>query len=90
VQDRWRFEVLAGCGGARKNKDPGANDGADAQGGQRPWAEGFFEAMAFFVRLGKQFVDGFAAEKLIRGTAISCLPVRNCRVCQSWSPGNSN
>ena len=46
VQDGRRFEVLAGGGGAGEDEDSRANDGADAERGQRPGAERLFEPVS--------------------------------------------
>ena len=42
MQDRRSLEVLSRRGGAGQDKNARANDGADAQGGERPRAQAFF------------------------------------------------
>jgi hypothetical protein len=49
VEDGGCFEVLAGGGGPGEDEDAGADDGTDAERGERPGAKGLFELMA---RLG--------------------------------------
>ncbi len=64
VQDRWGLEVLAGRRGTSEDEDAGADDGADAQRGQRPRAEAFPKPVLGSLRFGDQLVDGFAASQL--------------------------
>ena len=74
VEDGGGFEVLAGGGGAGEDEDAGADDGADAEGGERPGAEGLLELMAGFGGLGNQLVDRLTGKKLIRQRSCSCFP----------------
>ena len=69
VQDGGRLEIFAGGRGARKDENPRANDGADAQRRQRPRAQRLLQFSFRVFRLGNQLVDGFAAEKLVLGGA---------------------
>jgi len=59
-----RIAVLSGGGGASESKNSRANDRADAQGRQRPGAQGFFEPVFRLFRLGDQLVNRFLGEKL--------------------------
>jgi hypothetical protein len=66
VQDGRGVEFLPGNGSPNDSKDAGANDCADAQRCQRPWAEGLFQPMFRFLRVGDQLVNGLACEELVR------------------------
>src|SRR5882724_4392500 len=59
--------MLTSSGGAREHKDAGADDGADAERGERPWAKGFPELVLRTFSVGNQLVYGFAAKQLIVG-----------------------
>jgi hypothetical protein len=56
--------VLPGHGRVNDRKDAGADDGADAQGGERPRTKRLFERLAGFFRLANQLVDGLARYQL--------------------------
>jgi len=56
--------VLAGHGCSDDREDAGADDGADAQRGEGPRAEGLFEGLAGLFRLADQLVNGFARYEL--------------------------
>jgi len=66
VKDGGGFEVLSGGGGAGEDEDSGADDGADPEGGERPWAEGFLQAVAGLFRVRDEPVDRLTGKKLIR------------------------
>lgn len=53
---------MVGRGGAGQNKYPGADDGADAEENELPWAEGFDKAgiLAGFLL---KVIDLFCAQK---------------------------
>jgi len=57
--------VLTRGGGAGEHEDAAADDGADAQRGERPRAERLFEARLRVLGVRDQLVDGFLGEKLI-------------------------
>jgi hypothetical protein len=42
MKDGGRFEMFASRGGAGQDEDPGADDRADSERGQRPGPERFF------------------------------------------------
>jgi hypothetical protein len=64
VGDGGLVEALAGHGRADDGEDAGADDGADAQSGERPGAEGLLERLAGLFRLADELVDGFARYEL--------------------------
>jgi hypothetical protein len=64
IGDLRRIEVLAGHGRSNDGEDAGADDGADAQGGEGPGAESLFEGLAGIFRLADQLVNGFARNEL--------------------------
>jgi hypothetical protein len=66
MEDGGRFEVLAGGGGSGEDEDAGADDGADAESGQRPGAKGFLQPVAGFIGIGNEPVDRLTGKKLIR------------------------
>jgi len=65
VKDGWDFEMLSGGSGPGENKNPGADDRADAQGGEAPGAETLLQPVVRLFRLGDQLVDGFSGEVLV-------------------------
>jgi hypothetical protein len=68
VQDRGRLKIFSGGGGSGENENAGADDGADAEGGQRPGTEGFAEPVLGIVGFGDELVDGFTTKSLgVRG-----------------------
>ncbi len=73
VQDGGNFEVLAGGGRAGEHEDAAADDGADAERGQAPRAEGLLEPVLGLLGVGDQLVDGLAGEKLV--AACGCAVV---------------
>ena len=66
MEDGGRFEVFAGGGGAGEDEDSRADDGADAESGQGPGAQGFLQLVAGFGGLGNKPVDRLTGKKLIR------------------------
>ncbi len=62
VPDGRQLEVLARRGSAGQHEDARADDGADAEGGQRPRAERLFQTMLGLLRVGDQLVDGLGGE----------------------------
>jgi hypothetical protein len=66
VEDGGGFKVLASGGGPGEDEDSGADDGADAERGERPGAKGLLELVARFGGLGDELVDGLAGKKLAR------------------------
>ena len=61
VQDGWRLEMLSRSGGAGEDKYSRADDGADAESGERPRAQSFLQAMPRLVSIIDELVDGLAA-----------------------------
>ena len=70
VQDGRRFKVLASRGGSGEDENARADDGADAEGCERPRAERFFQPMLGLVRLRNEPVNGFAGQQLTAGPAL--------------------
>ena len=70
VPDGFDGEILAGCSSAGEHEDAAANDGADAQCGQRPRAERLLEAMLGVLRLRDQLVNGLLGEELRQGSLL--------------------
>src|SRR5208283_180980 len=66
VEDGRGVELLPGDGRSDDRENTGANDCADAEGGQRPRAERLLETMFRLFRLGDQLVNGLAREELMR------------------------
>ena len=66
VEDGRGVELLPGNGGTDHGKDAGADDRADAQGGQRPRPERLLQPMFRLLRFGDQLVNGLAREELAR------------------------
>ena len=64
MQDRRNFVMFAGGSRARQNKDPGADNGANTERGQRPWAQALVQPPPWVFGLGDQLVNGFAAKQL--------------------------
>ena len=81
VQDGRSLEVLSRRRRAREHKYPRADDGADAERGERPRTQRLLETMPGLVGFRDQLVDGLAAEQLVvRGAGRWWL-------CQrGWSP----
>ena len=69
VQDRRSLEIFSRRRGSGENENAGADDGADAQRGQRPRAQRLLQPLAGVFGVGDQLVDGLAAEKLVVGGA---------------------
>ena len=67
VQNRRSLEIFSGRGGAGEHENARADDGADAQRGQRPRAQSLLQALARSFGFGDQLVDRLAAEKLVVG-----------------------
>ena len=65
VQDRGGVELLTGDGGSHNCEDSRADHRADAESGQRNWAEGFLQSAFGVFRIGDQLIDGLAAEELV-------------------------
>jgi hypothetical protein len=65
VEDGGGVELFAGNGGADDSKNARANDGANAEGGQRNGAEGFAEPVLRFLGVGNELVDGFTGKSLV-------------------------
>jgi hypothetical protein len=81
VDDGAELEFLAGDGRADDGEDAGTDDGADAEGGQRPRAERLFQAMLGFFGVRYEFVDRLLGEELrgqgnLRCSAISMQHVQ--------------
>ena len=51
----------------RQDEDSRADDGADAERGERDGAERLFQARLRVLRIGDEFVDGFLSEELAAG-----------------------
>jgi hypothetical protein len=66
VQDRSGIEFLTRDGSADHGEDAGADDRADAEPGERPWAKALLQLMLGMLRFGDQLVNGFAREDLFR------------------------
>jgi hypothetical protein len=66
MEDGGRFEVFAGGGGTGEDEDAGADDGADAEGGERPGTKGLLQPVAGFSGVGNQPVDRLTGKELIR------------------------
>jgi len=81
VQDGWRLKVFSGGGGAREHKNAGANDGSNAQGGQRPWPKRLLQTASGIFRFGNQLVDRLATEKLARRGSDNII---RWRLSRSW------
>ena len=62
VQNGRRFEMLARRGGSGEHKNTGANDGSDAERGQRPRPQTFLEPVSRLVCLSNQLVNGLPGE----------------------------
>ena len=56
--------VFARGGGAGEDENAGADDGANAQGGEADPAEGLFEAALRLVSVAEELVDALGAEEL--------------------------
>jgi hypothetical protein len=66
VKDRGGVELLPGDRGADYGENAGADDRANAQGGQRPRSQRLFQPMLRLLRIGDQLVNGLAREELVR------------------------
>jgi len=64
VENAGGIELLAGDGGADDGKDTRADDGADAERGQRPRPERLLERVLRFARVADQLIDGLAGKQL--------------------------
>ena len=65
MKDGRRLKIFSSGRGAGKNKNSGADDGADAERRQRPGAEGFLQSLPWSLGFRNQLVDRLAAEKLV-------------------------
>lgn len=70
VQNRWRLEEFAGSRCAGEDENSRADDGANAESGERPRAQRFFEPVFRMFGFGYELVDGFAGKQLV---APGCL-----------------
>ncbi len=66
VQNRRGVELLPGDGGSYDGKNARADNGSNAQRGQRPRAKRFLKPMFWLLRFGDQLVNRFAREELVR------------------------
>ncbi|HUY80209.1 MAG TPA: hypothetical protein VMU92_00595 [Acidobacteriaceae bacterium] len=64
VEDGGGVELFSGDGRADDGKNAGADDGSDAERGERDRPECFAEPVLGFFRLGDELVDGFTAKGL--------------------------
>jgi len=64
MQNRRRLEIFSSSGRSRENENSRANNRADAERRQRPWAQRLAEPVLRVLRLRDQFVDGLTAESL--------------------------
>ena len=62
MQDGRCFEMLACRRGSREHKNTGANNGSNAERGQRPRSQTFLEPVSRLVCLGNQFINGLSGE----------------------------
>ena len=62
MQDGRRFEMLSGRRRSGEHKNTGADNGSDAERGQRPRPQTFLEPVPRLVCLGNQFVNGLSGE----------------------------
>ena len=60
IPDIRHIEFLAGHSGADDRKDARPDDRSDAQRGQRPGPEGFFQGVPRLLRVPDQLIDGLA------------------------------
>jgi hypothetical protein len=65
VKDGSGVELLPRNCGSHHCEDSRTDHRADAKGGQRNGAQGFFQSTLGVFRVRDQFVDGLAAEELI-------------------------
>ena len=65
VQNGGCLEIFAGGCGASKDENPGANNGANAERGERPRPQGFLETVLRMLRISNEFVDRFSGEELV-------------------------
>ncbi len=88
VADFGGVELLARHGGADDGEDAGADNSADAERGERPGSERFFQSVFGLFRLADQLVDGFAGKQLAwQGS--SPRPFQACRVGKQGGPVSS-
>jgi len=73
VEDGRGVELLPGDGRSDDGENAGANDCADAEGGQRPRAERLLEPVFRLFRLGDQLVNRLARKELVRQVEAPCL-----------------
>jgi len=66
IEDRRGIELFARNGGADDGENPRADDGSDAERGKRNRSERLLKTGLGVLRLGNEFVDGFAAKNLGR------------------------
>jgi hypothetical protein len=66
VQDGGGVELLTGDGRPHDGEDARADDRADAEAGERPWAKSLLQPMFGLFRFGDQLVNGLAREELVR------------------------
>lgn len=65
MENRWSRKILPSGRRSSEHKNSGTNNRADAERGERPRSQSLFQTVMRFIRLVNQFVDRFAAEKLI-------------------------
>ena len=66
-------ELFARDGRTDDGEDAGADDCADAEGGERPGAEGLFEAVLRVLGIEDQLVNRFATKQLgLAGSRLAC------------------
>jgi hypothetical protein len=91
VEDGGRFKVFAGGGGAGEDEDARADDGADAERGERPGAKAFLQPVAGFGGLGNQPVDRLAGKQLIcQRSAPASRLVKPWRMRMDFSEGHDS
>src|SRR5450432_4581743 len=71
MQDGRRLEMFSCRRSSGEDKNSRADDRADAKRRERPWPKSFLEPILRIVRVGNELVDGFAAEQLTVGGALS-------------------
>jgi hypothetical protein len=80
VQNRRRFEMFPRRRSPGENKDTGANNRPDAERGQRPRPQTFFQPVSRLVRLSDQLINGLSGEELVAQWSapspdLPCLPL---------------
>jgi len=69
-------ELFARDGRTDDGEDAGADDCADAEGGERPRPEGLLQGMLGFFRVADQLINGFAGKQLAWQRSSPWLAVR--------------